>query len=230
LYTVVEICLSLGGDTTKISIIYDNELYIKNIGLKSDWGFACLLETGEATILFDTGAKGTILLSNMKQLDIDPATIDKIVISHEHWDHNGGLKALASVISDVNLYRLGNKSPSENMHLISVEGPQRIMEGVYTTGRLTGSVDEQSLVLKGKKGWYVLVGCSHPGVEEILYIAKQYGDITGLVGGFHDFNSFPVLKKLDFICPCHCTKYKHEIKKCYPKEYIPCGVGQMIEI
>jgi len=29
----------------KITIVYDNEIYKKDIGLKSDWGFACLIES-----------------------------------------------------------------------------------------------------------------------------------------------------------------------------------------
>ncbi len=226
----VDICILLEGDKTKITILYDNEVFKKSIGLKADWGFACLIETGDATILFDTGARGNILLNNIKNLGINPEIIDTIVISHEHWDHNGGLKALASIVDTAGLYRLVKQSPGENMHLISAEDSQEITEGIYTTGRLNGSVDEQSLVLKGKNGWYVLVGCSHPGVEKILQIAKQIGDVDGIIGGFHGFNSFSVLEDLDCICPCHCTKYKDEIKKLYPKTYTLCGVGQMIGI
>jgi 7,8-dihydropterin-6-yl-methyl-4-(beta-D-ribofuranosyl)aminobenzene 5'-phosphate synthase len=214
----------------KITVVYDNEVYKKGIGLKSDWGFACLIETGETTVLFDTGARSDILLGNIEKLGINPGIIKKIVISHEHWDHNGGLQALASVVGDVKLYRLAKQRPKENMVLISADDPQKITEAVYTTGRLKGSADEQSLVLKGKKGWYVLVGCSHPGVKEILNAAKQYGDIVGLVGGLHGFNNFSILEGFDFICPCHCTQHKQEIKELYPQICTDCGVGKMIEI
>jgi len=68
----------------KLTIIYDNEVYKKDIGLKSDWGFSCLIETKDETILFDTGARGELLLSNMEKLRINPESISKIVISHEH--------------------------------------------------------------------------------------------------------------------------------------------------
>jgi len=214
----------------KLTIVYDNEIFTQGSRLQSDWGFACLIETREATVLFDTGARGNILLSNLEKLSIDPRSIGKIAISHEHWDHTGGLKALASVVGDTALYRLAEKSPNENMHLIPAEDSREITEGVYTTGRLKGSVDEQSLVLKSKKGWYVLVGCSHPGVEKILNVARQYGDIIGLVGGLHGFNSFLILEKFDFICPCHCTQHKQEIKKLYPQTYNECGVGKIFEI
>ena len=214
----------------KLTIAYDNEVYKKGISLKSDWGFSCLIETEDENILFDTGTKGNILLSNMEKLGIDPRNISKIAISHEHGDHNGGLKALASLVGDIELYRLAKESPSENMRLISAEYPWEITEEVYTIGRLKDPVDEQALVLKGEKGWYVLVGCSHPGVEEILNATKQYGDIVGLVGGLHGFNNFSILEDLDFICPCHCTQHKREIKELYPWTYAKCGVGRIIEI
>ncbi len=214
----------------KLTIVYDNEICRKDIGLKSDWGFSCLIKTDHETLLFDTGAKGDVLLSNMEKLDISLSSIDKIILSHEHHDHYGGLESLSSVIDKAELYRLVPKSPRENMHFVSAEDSQEITKGVYTTGRLTGSVDEQSLVLNGTKGWYVLVGCSHPGVEKILHAAQHIGDVKGIIGGFHGFRSFSVLEELDCICPCHCTQYKSKIKKYYPKTYISGGVGKMIEI
>jgi 7,8-dihydropterin-6-yl-methyl-4-(beta-D-ribofuranosyl)aminobenzene 5'-phosphate synthase len=201
----------------RITIIYDNDVWKE--GLKADWGFSCLIETEDEAILFDTGARGDILLSNMKKLDIDPRMISKIVISHEHWDHSGGLQALVPLVGDVELYRLGKKSPSENMQLVSAEEPQ-----------VKGPVDEQSLVLKGKKGWYVLVGCSHPGVEKIIDAAKQFGNIVGLVGGLHGFNNFVLLEGLDIVCATHCTKHKKEIHELFPGISIDGGVGKIIEI
>ena len=59
----------------KITIIYDNETCRED--LKADWGFACLVEVYGKNILFDTGAKGDILLENMKILGLggnDPGT------------------------------------------------------------------------------------------------------------------------------------------------------------
>jgi len=214
----------------KLTIVYDNEVYQKSIGLKSDWGFSCLIETEDETILFDTGGKGDILLNNIEKLDLDPQNIGKIIISHEHWDHNGGLRELVPLVDHVELYRLGKGILSESMRLIPVEEAQKITEGIYTTGRIDGIVEEQSLVLEGERGGYVLTGCSHPGFEEILNVAKQYGKIVGLVGGLHGFNNFSVLEDLDFICPCHCTRHKRTIKELYPNMYAKCGVGRVIDI
>ena len=215
----------------KMTIVYDNEVFKKGFGLKSDWGFACLIETDDEAILFDSGAKGKILLDNMQKLDINPKNINKIVISHEHWDHNGGLKSLISFIDYAEIYRLGKNDVGRKIRTKIMKESQMIIEGVYTTGRLTGKpVDEQSLVLKDKKGWYVLVGCSHPGVEKILQSAKQIGNIIGIIGGFHGFNNFQLVEDLDFICPCHCTAHKKELKKAFPKKFSECGVGKIIDL
>jgi len=213
----------------KLSIVYDNTVFKKELGLKSDWGFSVLIENNNDLILFDTGAKGEILLNNLKILNINPQDISKIVISHEHWDHNGGLKFLMPFLKNIELFSLEHK---ENIasNIIDYKS-QLISKNVYSTGRLNGSpVDEQSLILKGKNGWYVLVGCSHSGIFNILKSAKNFGYVNGIIGGMHGFNDFPIIKDLDLICPCHCTKYVQKIKKIYPDKFISGGVGKVIEI
>jgi 7,8-dihydropterin-6-yl-methyl-4-(beta-D-ribofuranosyl)aminobenzene 5'-phosphate synthase len=215
----------------KLTIIYDNEIYQKDLGLKSDWGFSCLIETENEKILFDTGAKGRILLNNMQKLSINPKEISKVVISHEHWDHNKGLKKLISYVDSLKVYRFKISNLDTKINEIDAENPQNISEGVFSTGKLIGKpVNEQSLVLKGKNGFYVLVGCSHSGVENILSSAKKFGKIIGIIGGMHGFDNFSILKELDFICPCHCTKYKQKLKEIYPKKVCKCGAGKIIEI
>ena len=216
----------------KLIIIYDNEIYKTGIGLKSDWGFACLIDTKYDTILFDTGAKGEILLNNMQKLDIDPFKIKKIVISHNHGDHTGGLNSLVSYLNDVDLYQLGYKKSIEKMKLADAENSKKISKNIWTTGRIKGLIDEQSLVLKGKYGWFVLTGCSHPGVEKILLKAKEitFSNIVGIIGGFHGFNRFSIIEDLNLICPCHCTAHKQDLKRNFPNVTSECGVGKVIDL
>lgn len=73
----------------KVTIIYDNTSISPD--LQADWGFSALVEVKEKKILFDTGANGEILPSNMKKLEIEPREIEDIFISHLHWGHTGGL-------------------------------------------------------------------------------------------------------------------------------------------
>jgi len=214
----------------KLTIVYDNIVHKKVKGLKSDWGFSCLIETDDVKLLFDTGAKARILLNNMKFLEIDPGLINKIVISHEHWDHNGGLEKLSDHVNNIDLYRIDQKNAVNNMQIVSNSGSYKITDKIFSTGTIEGSVDEQSLVLNGTKGFYLLLGCSHPGLEKILQKASEFGKIVGIIGGLHGFKDFTILKDFKFICPCHCTKYKKDIKDLYPADYVEGGVGKIIEI
>jgi len=85
----------------KITIVYDNEA---SADLKSGWGFSCLIE-GKERLLFDTGNSGKKLIYNMKQLNIVPETIDKVVISHNHWDHTGGLKEFLKLNNNAKVFQ-----------------------------------------------------------------------------------------------------------------------------
>ena len=216
----------------KLIIIYDNNVYKTGLGLKSDWGFSCLIKTENDTVLFDTGANGKILLNNMKKLNINPSSINKIVISHEHGDHTGGLISLDSYVNDIDLYQLGYKRPILKMKFANAENSKEISKNIWTTGRIKGFVDEQSLVIKGKVGWFILTGCSHPGVETILKKSEEisHGNTVGIIGGFHGFNNFSVIKNLEYICPCHCTSHKKEIKRTFPNVTSNCGVGKIIDL
>ena len=63
-----------------------------NIGeLLAEWGLSILIETDEVNILLDTG-KSISVSHNANTLGIDLSKIDKIVLSHAHYDHTGGLR------------------------------------------------------------------------------------------------------------------------------------------
>ena len=64
--------------------------------LRSEHGLAIWIESGEQTILFDTGASAAFV-KNAERLGIDVSTADAIVISHGHHDHVGGLAAAAQM-------------------------------------------------------------------------------------------------------------------------------------
>ncbi len=57
----------------------------------AEWGLSILLETEEVNILLDTG-KSISVSNNADILGIDLGKIDKIVLSHGHPDHTGGLR------------------------------------------------------------------------------------------------------------------------------------------
>ncbi len=210
----------------KITIIYDNEVQRK--GLISDWGFSALIETDGRKILFDTGANGSILLSNMEKLDIDPLSFNEVFISHSHWDHTGGLKHLLEKNKDIKLYSPPSFCPGGVKEVITLDKPVQIHENIFSTGELSGI--EQSIAVKTENGLVVVVGCSHPGVLSILKSASSFGVPYALIGGLHGFREFEALKNLTFVCPTHCTKYKNQIKDLYPEKYIEGGAGRVITL
>ncbi len=56
----------------------------------AEFGWSVLIETGDMNILFDTGAEISVPL-NADALNIDLGSVNKIVLSHGHIDHTGGL-------------------------------------------------------------------------------------------------------------------------------------------
>ena len=197
------------------TVVYDNEVFQR--GLRAGWGFSCLLEIEETKVLFDTGADGEILLYNMDKLNINPKNIDTVFLSHNHWDHTGGLQSLLNVKPDIKIYRPNFSSKSKEF-----------LPNLITTGMLADI--EQSLMIKTTKGLVVVGGCSHPGLENILNVARKQGKIYAVLGGFHGFNKFDALQDISLILPCHCTQYKQKILALYSQKSSRCGAGKIIDI
>jgi 7,8-dihydropterin-6-yl-methyl-4-(beta-D-ribofuranosyl)aminobenzene 5'-phosphate synthase len=62
-------------------------------GFMAEWGLSILIELDGRRILLDTGP-GISTVYNASLLGIDFTAVDKIVLSHGHYDHTGGLKDL----------------------------------------------------------------------------------------------------------------------------------------
>ena len=210
----------------KITLIYDNTAFRKD--LRSDWGFSALVEAKEKHILFDTGGNGSILLSNMEKLGIDPKQISDVFISHAHFDHTGGLPSFLGHNNEVTLWVPFSLRGAEHVkEVVEVKNPSKMYEGIYSTGELERI--EQSLCVETEKGIVIIAGCSHPRMEHILDAAAQFGQVYGITGGLHG-NKPESLKGLHLICATHCSQYIPEIKSMYPDAYVQGGAGRVIEI
>ncbi len=193
----------------KITVVYDNEVLKK--GLTAGWGFSCLIDDD---ILFDTDNDGVALLHNLEKLGINPSNIKFVVLSHGHGDHTGGLSELLEENQNLSVYALAsfskwlkNEIPAKTK-LVEVRGPMQIHKDVFTTGEL-GAYKEQSLIGLDKRGVFgVITDCAHSGVHNIINTASKFGKIYGIVGGFHGFSDFDVLKGVRLISPAtvHHTK------------------------
>ena len=208
----------------KITVIYDNHTPI-NKALKPSWGFACMIEGFEKTILFDTGTSGPILLNNLTALGFDPVQIDSVIISHGDWDHIGGLWTFLDANPDVEVYlpdslsrHLKDEVLNHGAQLISV-GSDRlsVCPGVELSGEMKGPRNEQALLLQTAESRIVITGCAHPGIVAITRrLAEIAPKIPMLVmGGFHlkDSPTLEIeqivqeLKSLGthWVAPTHCS-------------------------
>lgn len=67
-----------------------------------EWGFAALVEVDGRRVLMDTGARPEIVLANATELGVDLSTVTDLVITHNHFDHTGGLLRLRRELSKKN--------------------------------------------------------------------------------------------------------------------------------
>ncbi|MBU1062310.1 MAG: MBL fold metallo-hydrolase [Candidatus Omnitrophica bacterium] len=236
----------------KIKILFDNEA--KNKNLHIGWGVSFLI--GEK-ILFDTGEKGNWLIENMENLKVDINKIETVVISHDHWDHWGGLWDLLRKKKGIKVYICPNfsrefkeKADKFGAALINAEGLAEITQGVFSTGEITGAyhgryMPEQALTVKTRNGLTVITGCAHPGV---LKIVKRVRDkfisepIYFVFGGFHlmesDKRAIEIVAenfkkmKIRKAGPTHCSgKIAEEIfKERYKKDFVPIKVGEILDV
>lgn len=103
-------------------------------------------------------------------------------------------------------------------------------------------MDDSAIVYKGNNGLFIITGCSHSGICNIIEYAKMVCNdnrIAGVIGGFHLFDvserlqhtiEYFIKNDIKELYPCHCVSFraKAEIHKHIPIHEV--GVGLTIEI
>ena len=105
---------------------------------------------------------------------------------------------------------------------------RKINKNIWTTGELGETTKEQSLLIKTENGNVIITGCAHPGLDNIINSLKNLGNISTIIGGFHDSN-IKELKDLQIVIPCHCTQKKELIEKQNPESFRECKVGSIFK-
>jgi len=232
--------------------IVDN--YKKSDNYKTDWGFSVGITTDHYNIIFDTGNDPEVLKHNMRELDLDlkNRNIDLLFISHNHTDHTGGLNYFLdnyylkniAVPYDIDQEIFKNISKLDNTRIMDIKSPTTLDLNIHTTGAMGEEIKEQALVIETKKGLILLVGCSHPGISEIIeYVEKTFNDrIHLLIGGFHFYKlyeekldkeiNYLLNSDIDHIAPTHCTgdRARKILKEKLGDKFVDFGVGYKINI
>jgi 7,8-dihydropterin-6-yl-methyl-4-(beta-D-ribofuranosyl)aminobenzene 5'-phosphate synthase len=88
-------------------------MLVGNITGVGEWGFSALIEADGHRVLLDTGARPDTVLQNARDLKIDLSDVKEVILTHNHWDHVGGLMTLRremmkrnpSALSEVHIAR-----------------------------------------------------------------------------------------------------------------------------
>ncbi|MCK9467132.1 MAG: MBL fold metallo-hydrolase [Candidatus Absconditabacterales bacterium] len=206
------------NNNSSITIVAENTCLMNNI--LAQHGVSFWIKYYGKNYLFDCAQIFEGLEYNFKELNLNPEKLDGIIISHDHYDHVHALPKFIEKYKTKKIYVPKDFKSLENKNIIKVDNYWEIEKGFFLTGSMDGgNAKEQSAILDfGKKGIMIIVGCSHPGIINIVENAiKITGNkkIMGIIGGLHlvessyeeIMNIVEYLKKIDisFIIPGHCT-------------------------
>ena len=238
----------------EIRAIFDKAAVNKQIQI--GWGFSVLVDN---KVLFDTGEKGEWLLNNIKQMDIDINNdMESIVISHDHWDHTGGLQALLGERDKgMPVYICPGFSDETKEKIVSHGGKpveskkfREIAKNIYVTGEISGiykgnPMPEQALVMKTENGISVITGCAHPGILKMLEVVKKHFKTDKLffvMGGFHlleeDTRNIELIVTefknigVETVAPTHCSGPKAEemFAREYGERFVAVKAGKTMKL
>ena len=234
-----------------IKVLYDNGA---KKGMVSGWGFSCLID---GKYLFDTGEAASSLMENKDRMMVSISDLEGIIVSHDHYDHTGGIWEILKRKKGIKVYVCASFSDTfkecvkeSGGELVLVDKPMTITDNIVLTGELRGTykgdeIVEQSVIVKGEKGVSVITGCAHPGIVKILRYVKKIVDTRSfymVFGGFHlkDVSvdeltkTIEALEKIDIqkIGPTHCTgeKAKRMIRGRFSGKYIPIKAGHIVQL
>lgn len=140
---------------------------------------------------------------------------------------------------------------SENLYYLGEIPRQTAFESRFPTGEIIGRgnripdyvMDDSALAYLSEEGPFVITGCSHSGICNILLAAVSLYDrrvkASGIIGGFHLLQESDPLEETvrflkDHTCgtlyPCHCVSLR---AKCRLMQELPVreiGTGEVIEV
>jgi 7,8-dihydropterin-6-yl-methyl-4-(beta-D-ribofuranosyl)aminobenzene 5'-phosphate synthase len=183
----------------RVTILYD--AFGPASTLQMDWGFAALVEYNGRRILFDTGNSGAIFARNVKQLNVDLARLDAVIISHRHGDHTTGLETVIAGNPKVPIYApqegaffkstvplqflVRDESLPANLHYFGGKPPDRLPSG---TPWPDGNFHIVTKTTEIMPGFFVLTQSDKPGtreMNEVSLVVRTPQGLAVIVGCAH---------------------------------------------
>ena len=109
-----------------------------------EWGFSALVEVGDHRVLVDTGARPQTVLQNARELGVDLASVQEVILTHNHDDHVGGLMTLRQELMKTNpaalsrahvakgiFYSRPTKSGGEDNEMIAIKKAYEATGGTF---------------------------------------------------------------------------------------------------
>ena len=252
----------------KLKVLEDNNTFIDNYYL-GEPAVSYYIEDGNNKILFDTGYSDAFI-KNANKMDINLNKLNKLVISHGH-NPNMELIAHPESFNEKwfdNEY-IGTSMAKDDLEKVCnlklTKSPMKISDNIIFLGEIPNSNDfeiresignckvegkivddfvndDTAIVYKSEKGLFIITGCSHSGICNIIEYAKKVcGDnrIYGVIGGFHLFEANIRLYKtieyfkensISMLYPCHCVSLNAKIEIAKQIQINEVGVGLEIII
>jgi len=213
--------------TTQLEIIPLYEEARASADLISGHGVSYLIRSDSATILMDVGHNPEELVvapfaKNMRTLGIAWDEIDRIVITHPHPDHVGGVEAwrrntvsfgeLPGGLGDRLVFAPIKMNYSGAIHatIPTLPGPAVGTTGVisylevFPLSLFEPKGAEQALVVNlNGEGLVLITGCGHPTIERFVERAETLYrlPVVGIAGGLHyeGFSSEDVQPHIEFL-------------------------------
>lgn len=148
-------------------------------GLLAEWGLSILVETDEETILLDTGGDEQTAAYNALRLGKDLSRVSRIVLSHAHRDHTGGLAEVLNLIGKpVEIIghpeiwdRKYGKFPNMRPHFTGISFQREFLEDKGAIFHLTAEPVKisESIMTTGE----VQMVTGYETVDENLYIKRN---------------------------------------------------------
>ena len=129
--------------TLRITTLCENTA--GTVDVIAEHGLSMLIETDELNILFDTGADISVGL-NAEAMDVDLTQVNKIVLSHGHIDHTGGLGRVldkigknVEIIAHPDIWSVRYNRSTGGDRFIGIPFRREQLECMWATFHLTAS-------------------------------------------------------------------------------------------